>query len=75
MNYDRPELLDRLAAEYVLGTLRGRARKRFDRLQRELPAARGAVAVWEAQLNRLSSVVPATAPPGRVWDAIVDRTG
>ena len=75
MNYDRPELLDRLAAEYVLGTLRGPARRRFDRLLRELPAARDAAAAWEAQLNRLSSVVPATAPPGRVWDAIAERTG
>ena len=75
MNYDRPELLDRLAAEYVLGTLRGPARRRFDRLLRALPAARDAVAAWEAQLNRLGSVVPATAPPARVWDAIVERTG
>lgn len=75
MNYDRPELLDRLAAEYVLGTLRGPARRRFDELLRELPAARDAIAAWEAQLNRLSSVVPATAPPKRVWDAIAERTG
>lgn len=75
MNYDRPDLLDRLAAEYVLGTLRGRARRRFDRLQRDLPAARGAVAAWEARLNPLGSVVPATAPPRRVWDAIAERTG
>ncbi len=74
MNYDRPDLLDRLAAEYVLGTLRGRARRRFNQLQRELPAARDAVAAWEARLNPLSSVVPATAPPGRVWDAIAART-
>ena len=75
MNYDRPELLDRLAAEYVLGTLRGGARSRFDRLQRQLPAARIAVAGWEARLNSLGTTVPATAVPGRVWDAIVERTG
>ena len=74
MNYDRPDLLDRLAAEYVLGTLRGRARRRFERLERDLPAARSAVAAWEARLNSLGRVVPATAPPGRVWDAIAGRT-
>jgi anti-sigma-K factor RskA len=75
MNYDRPELLDRLAAEYVLGTLRGRALNRFNRLQRELPAARNAVAAWEARLSPLASAVPATAPPGRVWAAIEQQTG
>jgi anti-sigma-K factor RskA len=75
MNYDRPELLDRLAAEYVLGTLRGRALSRFYRLQRELPTARDAVAAWEARLNSLATAVPATAPPGRVWDAIEQQTG
>ena len=32
MNYEQAELLDRLAAEYVLGTLRGAARRRFARL-------------------------------------------
>jgi anti-sigma-K factor RskA len=74
MNYDRPDLLERLAAEYVLGTLGGRARRRFERLQLELPAARDAVAAWEARLNALGRVVPAAAPPSRVWDAIAART-
>jgi anti-sigma-K factor RskA len=32
MKYERPELLDRLAADYVLGLLRNRARARFERL-------------------------------------------
>jgi anti-sigma-K factor RskA len=58
MNYNRPELLDRLAAEYVLGTLRGRALGRFERLVRELPAARAAVQAWEQRLATLATSVP-----------------
>lgn len=74
MNYDRPELLDRLAAEYVLGTLRGRARRRFEQVLRQRPAARSAVADWENRLAGLATSVPAAAPPRRVWDAIDART-
>ena len=32
MDYSRPDLADRLAAEYALGTLRGGARRRFESL-------------------------------------------
>lgn len=35
MNYRNPERIDRLAAEYALGTLRGPARRRFERLLRD----------------------------------------
>lgn len=73
MNYDRAELLDRLAAEYALGTLRGRARRRFERLLRELPAARAAANAWEARLAGLATAVPAATPPRRVWEAIEAR--
>jgi anti-sigma-K factor RskA len=74
MNYSRPELLDRLAAEYVLGTLRGRARRRFEQLLTTLPAARVAVEDWNSRLARLAEPVPAVAPPARVWSAIDART-
>jgi anti-sigma-K factor RskA len=74
MNYNRPELLDRLASEYVLGTLHGRARHRFEQLLRRLPAAQEAVRAWEARLAPLASVVPPVRPPARVWAAISSRT-
>ena len=46
------ELLDRLAAEYVLGTLRGRARRRFERWFVS-PQVGSLVKAWEARLAGL----------------------
>lgn len=74
MNYNRPELLDRLASEYVLGTLRGRARRRFEQVLLALPTARVAVGEWEQRLAQLAEPVPPLAPPERVWRAIDART-
>ena len=75
MNYDDPDLLDRLAAEYVVGSLSSRARRRFSRLRQSLPAADKAVLEWERRLMPLSGSVPSERPPARVWDAIDRRTG
>jgi len=47
MRYEAPDLLDQLAGQYVLGTLRGRARRRFERVIENNPAARAAVQRWE----------------------------
>ena len=69
MNYNRADLLDRLASEYVLGTLHGAARRRFDKLLIESPAAREAVQGWEQRLALLAAPVPPVAPPLRVWTA------
>lgn len=75
MNYDRPQLLDRLAAEYVLGSMPTRARRRFERLRAQLPAADDAAHEWERRLMPLSTPVPALEPPRHVWDRIDRRTG
>ena len=75
MNYDDPDLLDRLAAEYVFGSLPSRVRRRFERLRQRLPAAEEAVLDWERRLIPLSASVPSERPPARVWDAIDQLTG
>jgi anti-sigma-K factor RskA len=73
MDYSRPELADRLAAEYVLGTLHGPARRRFEALQLAHPNLRQAVAQWQARLTPLSNSVPEVGPPERAWQGIVTR--
>ena len=75
MNYDRPELLDRLAAEYVLGTMSGRARRRFQAIQRALPRAVEAVAAWERRLAPLAQSVPPVQPGASTWAQIERRIG
>jgi len=72
---NKPELQDRLAAEYVLGTLRGRARARFQAWLREDAALRGAVAEWENRLAPMAAAVAEARPPRRVWAAIESRVG
>lgn len=74
MNYrNKPELQERLSAEYALGTLRGRARMRFRRWLREDAALARAVAEWEARLAPLAQTVAPVRPPARVWREIQAR--
>jgi anti-sigma-K factor RskA len=73
MNYQRPDLIDRLASEYVLGTLRGPARRRFEALIRAYIPARRAVHWWEQRLAQLAIEVPPVTPPAHVWPRIAQR--
>ncbi len=75
MNYAHPELRDRLAAEYALGTLRGRARRRFERLLPGDAGLRELVQGWEMRVNLLAESAPAVPPPPRVWEGIAQRIG
>jgi len=72
-SYKNPQLRDRLAAEYVLGTLRGRARARFESLLRYDPALRRTVADWEDRVTPLAAAASEIAPPARVWRALSRR--
>ena len=73
MDYARPILADALAAQYVAGTLRGRARRRFETLLPSHPALQTAVHDWQQRLMPLTTVLLPQAPPARVWQAIERR--
>jgi anti-sigma-K factor RskA len=73
MDYFRAPLADRLAAEYVLGTLRGPARRRFETLLPAHPALRAAVARWQDALVPLAASVKPVPPSPRVWQGIEAR--
>ncbi|MGF1546505.1 MAG: anti-sigma factor domain-containing protein [Thiotrichales bacterium] len=71
--YQNPELYERLAAEYVLGTLRGAARRRFERLAREHRYVRYAVDQWQARLGSMVELLPETEPSPGLWRGIERR--
>jgi anti-sigma-K factor RskA len=68
-----PERIEMLAAEYALGSLRGSARRRFERWIMESARVREEVWFWEQKLNPLSTEVPEVSPPASVWGAVEQR--
>ena len=73
MKLTHPELRTRLAGEYVLGTLHGGARRRFEELLRSDYSLRTEVTHWEARLTPLAERVKPVTPPDRVWTRIEAR--
>ncbi len=73
MNYRNPQIIEQLAAEYVLGTLQGAARRRFERLMMDREDIRQAVWSWESRLGRLSAEVAPVPPPASAWRTIEQR--
>ena len=73
MDYSRPALADALAAEYVCGTLRGGARRRFEALLPAHAALRGAVHDWQNRLMPLTAAIAPVEPSARVWKSIEAR--
>ncbi len=68
-----PDLVETLAAEYVLGTLHGGARRRFKSLLRMRADARYAVRSWEALLYGLAEGIEPVRPPRSVWRGVRRR--
>ncbi|KPQ30608.1 MAG: hypothetical protein HLUCCX14_00640 [Marinobacter excellens HL-55] len=62
-----PERIESLAAEYVLGSLKGRARQRFERWMMQSVRVRQEVWFWEERLGQLVQAVPSVTPDPSVW--------
>ena len=78
MNLSRPDRsarLDALAAQYALGTLSPRARRRLSAVARTDAAVASAIRDWELRLSSLADAVPDVLPSPRVWDGIRRRLG
>ena len=73
MKLSNPVLRSRLASEYVLGTLRGGARRRFETHLQSDQALRTEVERWEAHLSPLAERLVAVTPHARVWTKIEAR--
>jgi anti-sigma-K factor RskA len=75
MKRDEPGNLDLLAAEYVIGTLTGGARRAFQRRMSHDAFVLRRVQGWEERLVPLALALPPVTPSPAVWTAISKRIG
>ncbi len=73
--YQNPELYELLSAEYVLGTLTGKARARFEKLMRERPYIQYSVDLWQDRFGSAVECLPDEKPSRHVWESIQKEIG
>ena len=70
LRYQDARLRELLAGEYVLGSLHGRARRRFEGLLRQDPAWQTLVNEWAQTFEPLNEHLEPITPPPAVWTRI-----
>ena len=71
--YQNPEVYERLALAYSLGTMRGGARKRFEDLMVKHPFIKVVVDEYDYKLAELVEYLPEEKPAAHVWRNIEAR--
>jgi anti-sigma-K factor RskA len=72
--YQNPELFERLAMEYAIGMLHGRARQRFAVLMKRHLYLQATVDAYEHKFACLADVLSEKKPHSRVWKKIKKQT-
>jgi anti-sigma-K factor RskA len=67
---NNPELLDKLAASYALGTLRSGARRRLEAYARQSAAVRAPMLLWQERMCAMTELAPPMVPSPNVWKRI-----
>jgi len=68
--YQNPEIFEQLAIEYAVGSMQGRARKRFEALMETHFYLRAVVDAYENKFASLVELLPNAQPSDQVWKNI-----
>ncbi|KAG1650264.1 hypothetical protein GQR58_028171 [Nymphon striatum] len=68
--YQNPEVFEQLAIEYAVGSMQGRARKRFEVLMETHFYLKATVEAYENKFANLVELLPETKAPDTVWAGI-----
>lgn len=68
--YQNPEVFEQLAIEYAVGSMQGRARKRFEALMDTHFYLRATVDAYENKFANLVELLPDAEPADKVWNNI-----
>jgi anti-sigma-K factor RskA len=66
----KPELLDRLAAGYALGTLRGGARRRLEKYAKQSATVRASLLLWQERMVAMTELSNSVQPSSSLWPRI-----
>jgi anti-sigma-K factor RskA len=67
---NKPELLDRLAAGYALGTLRGGARRRLEQYAKQSATVRTSLILWQERMVAMTELSNPLQPSTSLWPRI-----
>lgn len=73
--HQHPSAVDQLAAAYVMGTLQGPARRRFEAVMQWKPELAQAVTDWTQRLVPMLTTLPPMEPTPALWVHIARRAG